>query len=404
MTIKGLWDYLQSKKAIECMKLVPRESFGGHRIAIDAGSFAFSLMMSARSKVVRTWTPISGRLNQDAITVIFYRLFFDEVLNLLGKGITPLFVFEHGKHPLKVNETNKREAERVSNLEEIEELYEKIRNDPFSRDQDRNIERLKSLEKNLKSFPSGIKDSLIELLIGVGIPCINCIGEVEAERVASILCICDVAMATFSRDGDCLAHGAPIQIKEMGFPIYTEDEAHETFIVVDRESMLDILDITSEQCTELCVCAGCDYNTNIPKIGFARSLDLIKKYGSIANFPESINRECLNYEECIGEFGMGNVEELVSEECLSFYNLTDWDSFSSLQVKVPENISQTLANLDLQHYEKTYRQKASLLPMAENYIHKTISSFEVDGDSYTTVEVNFPDNGEQYVKYTKSRR
>lgn len=402
MTIGGLWAYIE-KNAIICMHLTPQSAFRGYRIAIDTYSFCFRLMMNARAKIVNHWNFASGKVDQNAIDVVFYRLFMSELVQLLVIGITPIFVFEYGKHPLKTNENKRRELERIWTEERLEDLYNELRQDIFSRKNDKLVEELKSLEKNLKSFPPEVKENLFELLFSLGIPCIQCKVGVEAERVASILCMCDVAMAVYSRDGDCLAHGAPIQIKEIGPTIY-DNGPHDSFVVVDREALLETLALTSEEFTDLCICAGCDYNKNMKGVGFAGSLKYIRKYGNVSQFPSSINRECLRYEECLPEFGMAAVTNLISEECIDYYSITDWTSFECLSVKIPESVGMTLDKLGLVKYEQSYLEKVELLPEPQNYRHKQVSTFEVDGKIYTSVYISFPEEGEAYTKPVRARR
>jgi len=386
------------------MSLVPQESFRGYRIAVDAGSFCFRVMMRARSKVVASWNFLSGRVDEKVIEAAFYCGFMQEIIELTQKGITLVFVPEFGKHPLKKKENEKRERERLAALERIEELYSEIGQDVFSRANERLMKELRSLESNLKSFPPGVKENVCELLQGLGIPIVKCKKGVESERVASILCRYDIAAAVYSRDGDCLAHGAPIQIKEVGSLIFNDGIGRESFVAVDYHYLLELIELTSEQFTDVCICAGCDYNDNIPGIAFIGSLKYIRNYGTVDNFPPEKDRSCLLYEQCLPEFGLGELKDLVSNETLELEGITCWEDFACLQVDKDADCGEVLTKFGLNRYRNSYEQKRQQLPEAQDFVHRVVTKYEIEGEIIESAYVNFLEGAEPYVKTTRPRK
>lgn len=397
MTIKGQWDVI-SNDYIECMMNMVQTAFAGYRISIDMMAFSFVMMMSARSKVARNWNVAAAPVSQEAINTLFYRMFMTKVIALLEKGITPIFVFETGRHRLKQRVDVERAKEREDTANKIHNLRMEISRDLFSADSKNKIEELRRLESNLKSFPSEVKDNVFDLLFNLGIPCIRCKEGVEAERVASILCMTGIAVAVYSTDGDCLCHGAPIQIRSEGDIIYEDGFGQNSFLVVDRESLIELMNITSEQFTDIGICAGCDYNTNMYKIGYKRSLALIRKHGCVTNFPDTLDYSCLNYEECIKEFGIDNVKTLISDECLEYYGVSDWNDFSCCQVAKDRE----LQDYGLENLNDSYMKAVDILPKASNYQHKVIEMITTDDNDMQRVLINFPQGlTSPYVKQKK---
>jgi len=388
MTIKGLWDYVQ-RKAKEALQFVPCKSFSRTRVAVDMMGFCYPIMMDARFRVARNWDVVRSSIDEEAINPVYMRLFMNALISLLESGITPIFVFEFGRNPLKKKTDEKRTFEREYALERIATLRGELQADVFGHGNKRKVEELRKLEAQLKLFPKSVKEATFDLLVKLGVPTVRGKKGVEAERIASILCMVDVASAVYSPDGDCLAHGAPIQIRDRSKDIFTDGFGDRAFSVCDRTTLLELLDVTSEEFTELCVCSGCDYNENMKNIGFKKSLDLIYEHGSIENFPEKYDTTCLLHSSVLPAFGMASVDELVSEECVEYYNIKNWKSFS-LQIAVPKSIDGVLEKYKLTNFKDEFLQKAGDVPPANDYVHfETVGGF---------TQVNFPDGGVPFEK------
>jgi 5'-3' exonuclease len=80
--------------------------------------------------------------------------------------------------------------------------------------------------------------------------------------------------------------------------------------VVSTPHILYGLGLNQEQLRELCVMCGCDYNTNIPKVGPKKSYEVIKKYGTIDEFVKQTSTDvsCLNHEVCKNYLTPANIE------------------------------------------------------------------------------------------------
>lgn len=120
----------------------------------------------------------------------------------------------------------------------------------------------------------------------------------EAERFASQLCVRGIVDAVASEDTDVLAYGTPIFITK----INTTDE---TCVEIHHETLMETMNLTPDQFTDLCIMCGTDYNNNMKGVGPETSYKLLVDYGSIEEIEKIIdkktgspkyNSECLKYE------------------------------------------------------------------------------------------------------------
>jgi len=101
----------------------------------------------------------------------------------------------------------------------------------------------------------------------------------EAEAYSSYLCIHDKVSAVLSEDTDVLAYGAPLFLTKI-------DTLNDTVVCINYQKMLEELSMSKETFTDFCIMLGCDYNTNIPKIGPEKSYALMKLYKNIDDIKE----------------------------------------------------------------------------------------------------------------------
>lgn len=98
----------------------------------------------------------------------------------------------------------------------------------------------------------------------------------EAENYAAHLCKYGIVDAVLSEDTDVLAYGAPIFLTKI-------DTHEDTVVEINYAQILECTGMTSETFTDLCIMCECDYNSNIPLIGYEKSYALLKEHTSIEN-------------------------------------------------------------------------------------------------------------------------
>jgi len=215
--------------------------------------------------------------------------FLYKVIELLERGIIPVFVFD-GKPPdAKNNTLNKRNETRIKMKERIHELTE-IRNtikdspivDPYEfinsdddvveNEQIKEIKKLntkiRNIEKNILVVKKIHSEQVIEFLDSLGIPYLQAISE--SEEMCAFLQKKGFVDYVVTEDTDALTFGAKKVI--FGEKVY------------DLEIILRDLDLTFDSFIDFCILCGCDYTTTIPKVGPVNALKLIKKFHSIDNF------------------------------------------------------------------------------------------------------------------------
>lgn len=100
------------------------------------------------------------------------------------------------------------------------------------------------------------------------------LAPMEAETTCADLCRQGLVDAVLSEDTDVLAYGAPVFLSKI--ETYTGE-----CVSIQYDKVLEALDLTEAQFLDFCIMCGCDYNTNVPKVGPETAYRLIKKFGTI---------------------------------------------------------------------------------------------------------------------------
>ncbi|CAG9478772.1 endonuclease, putative [Plasmodium vivax] len=100
----------------------------------------------------------------------------------------------------------------------------------------------------------------------------------DAEKECAIQCSHEKDIVV-SDDTDALAFGAPNLIRF----IMNKKKRH----IINKDELLNELNINYEQFIDFCILSGCDYSAKIPGIGPVKAHEIIKKYKTIETFLES---------------------------------------------------------------------------------------------------------------------
>lgn len=133
----------------------------------------------------------------------------------------------------------------------------------------------------------------------------------EAENYASHLCKYGFVDAVLSEDTDVLAYGTPIFLTKMD---YIED----TVVEINYQKILEETGMTTETFTDLCIMCECDYNSNIPLIGYEKSYDLLKKYTRIEQVLEYLVT-CTKADKKTPKWTVDSFEVLKYERCRELF-------------------------------------------------------------------------------------
>jgi flap endonuclease-1 len=285
MGIKNLSKLLQ-KIAPNSISNIDYKSFHNTTIGIDASNILYQYIAALRSKGDDLTT--STGLITTHIYAILYR-----TIDLLKKGITPIYVFD-GKSPDIKNITieSRQDLKNKANIklkkimdEEIEIIqdYEKkIKTLKKDNDHIKITEELLDKQKELKIK----KGNIMKQTVSINKDIINDCKEIldlfnvkyieaseEADTQLAYMTKNNLIDYVISEDMDLLTFGCTKLIRNYS--------GKKDIKLIKLEDILDETELKQEQFVELCILLGCDYLDTIPGIGFNKAYTLIKKYGSI---------------------------------------------------------------------------------------------------------------------------
>lgn len=273
----------------------------GKRIAIDADGWMCTSMAISRRKVVNN----TDLLTQEVNMLEVRREWFMSTLNLiyacLDVNVIPIFVFD-GQAPIEKEATKEdRKNSRLAQKAKIDSIYSQLQ---ISVNKGPLIDMLHKELSNYIPFSLEDKELYKIVLKGIGIPCLNAVGE--GEQLCAALCIEGKVAAVLSKDTDNLVYGCPLVINKFNY--------NGTMQCVRFDQALNGLKLTQRQFVDLCIMSGCDYNTNMPGYAAIKSYNLIQKYGDIDNLPNTFNIECLKHKRCRDLFKFIDSSKLIKDE------------------------------------------------------------------------------------------
>ena len=287
MGIKGLHKVLQ-KYAPGCYQTKHLSEFAYQRIAIDISLYLYK------------YKAIAGDRWMDS---------FVYLINCLRKwNIHCVFVYDSKAPVEKLEEQQRRrqvrakQGDRVTELEQEIAVYEQG-GEPSERMIDickkegvvsllrqggqnggRQLIDLRLVKRKLETMRSQIisindddLEASREIFDMLQIPYIK--ATAEAEAYSSYLCIHGKVDAVLSEDTDVLAYGSPVFLTKI-------DTMSDTVVMITYKDVLSEMGMTKETFVDLCIMLGCDYNTNVPRVGPEKSLSLLKQHESIDNITE----------------------------------------------------------------------------------------------------------------------
>lgn len=338
MGIKNLNPYLK-KECPEAFKDIPYSYFKGKRIAVDSDNILMKLMSRSHKEVVNMTNVCAEEPDRKLILERWLGHIKDEILKFLKFGITLIFVFDGAYIDEKSATQLKRRSEKQKRINEASELKKKILETDILERTPQMITELRKKMHHLGSIKTEEKELIFKFLSQIGFPVLYATGE--GEKLCAMLCIEGKVDGVYSRDSDIVAMGCPMSLGEEAGWIYNP-VAQRTEMALKCTVFKPILrDLKMEYETflDLCIMSGCDFNSNIDRIGVSKSAKLLSKYKSIDNLPESYKdkKDILNHVRCREIFKREKTENICKSElildinrkpdCLSFlkeHNIEYW--------------------------------------------------------------------------------
>ncbi len=330
MGIQGLGTYLGKKVAPQYVKEVDIAAEGIKRVAIDGHQWLTSMMkVEWKQFYMSVSNPFEDVTDEQEREVMNSCLSsaLRYTSNWLEIGITPVWVLD-GPAPVEKNgkqvkrrETRARATERFNQLkEEIDESGDQNEEEPVGdwimdeELQSKEEQRRKAI--SYRQQENGLNprwvSELRDLLLSTGVPTVQAL--TEGEKVACLLWHEGKVDAVVSNDTDTLAYQCRRVITR---GVFSSEKS--MMPMYDLDYIQAQLGLTPVQFLDFCIACGCDYNTNIPKIGPVKVHELIRAHGSIDAFPSMYKKipmdvSVLNHVRCRELFSISPSEPLIRAE------------------------------------------------------------------------------------------
>ena len=287
---------------------------------------------------------------------------FINMISFLRKNdIHCLFIYDNGTVPEKIKEQENRRKVKENTKEKIFQIQMDIdeyeRNGYISEDlkefckknelykpisllsNKKNIicvERVRDKIEKMTRYDVKITERDIkltkELFNILDVPYLDAV--LEAETTCVDLYKRGLVDAVMTEDSDVLAYGGMILCKM--------DTENHTFMKINCEKILEETELNYDEFLDFCILCGCDYNSNIPKVGPVSAFKLIKEHRTIDKIEENTdyNVEILNYKRTRDIFK--NYKQIDIKR-ISFCGYPDFDRLREFLIK--NNINYNIETL-----------------------------------------------------------
>jgi 5'-3' exonuclease len=166
----------------------------------------------------------------------------------------------------------------------------------------------------------------------------------EAETMCSDLCRRGIVDAVLSEDTDVLAYGTPIFLNNINM-------SKNTCIRVLYHEVLENLNLTESQFTDLCIMCGTDYNKNIFRVGCEKAYRLLTQYNNIEGIAENtpLDISILNHirvREIFTEYEQYNITEIEYCGIPDFEELSYFFAINNIPLEI-ESLRRNFCNQNI---------------------------------------------------------
>jgi len=240
------------------------ENLSGKAVALDAYNALYQFLATIRQPDGTPLMDAMGRVTSH-LNGLFYR-----TINLLEKGIKPVYVFD-GKPPeLKAAELERRMKVREEAERKYVEALEKGE-----------LEEARLYAQQASRLSTSMVDDAKKLLDAIGVPWVQAPAEGEAQ--AAYMVAKGDAWAAASQDYDSLLYGAPRLVRNLTITGRRKLPRREEYVevkpeLIELDKLLKYYGITRQQLVYIGLLLGTDYNPGgVKGVGPKKALKLIKE-------------------------------------------------------------------------------------------------------------------------------
>ncbi len=305
---------------VQLRDILPRketelEELSGKRIAIDAFNALYQFLSIIRDR--ETGEPLrdsKGRVTSH-LSGLFYR-----TINLMEKGIRPVYVFD-GEPPVFKKKTIE---ERAKIREEMRERFEKAKAIG-------DVEEIRVTAQATAKLSEEMVEQAKELLTYMGIPWVQAPSEGEAQ--CAWLAKANKVYAAASQDYDSLLFGSPVLVRNLSITGKRKVPRKNLYIeikpqIIVLDEVLSVLKITREQLIMLGMVVGTDYNPGISGYGPKKALELVRNCRTLKDLLRKIDWE--------KQFIQEGMDVIPAEEIFEFFLNPPHEENVTIEFKPPQ--------------------------------------------------------------------
>lgn len=240
-------------KAPGAVKKEKVSRYRGWKVAIDASVLIYQTLTAVRYE--KELVNAEGESTSHIYGILY------KAVNMLEKGIIPVFVFD-GIPPDMKKEVLAKRKERKENAERLLAVAT-------------TAEDIARLSKQTVRATLYHIETAIEMLRHLGIPCISSPGEAEAYCVA--LQRAKLVDAIVTEDMDVLAFGGEVLLRSFITALVKNADV----IEIRLSKVLKEMKISYEEFVDMCILLGCDYCESPKGVGPKKAYEVIQECRSI---------------------------------------------------------------------------------------------------------------------------
>ncbi len=258
---------------LEAITIIELDNLNGKAIAFDAYNILYQFLSIIRGQDGKPLMDSRGRITSH-LSGLFFR-----TINLIERGIKPVFVFDGRPPELKKATIEEREEIR----KEAEALYK----EHFEKGE---LEEARKYAIRSAQLNEEIINSAKRLIELMGNPIVQAPSEGEAQ--AAYLALKGDVYASASQDMDSLLFGSPRLVRNLSIVGKRRLPGKKAYVEVKPEiiyldKMLNLLNINREELIDIGILVGTDYADGLYGIGPKKALKLIKEFGSVEKVLEN---------------------------------------------------------------------------------------------------------------------
>ncbi|KAH9387234.1 flap endonuclease-1, partial [Nematocida major] len=277
---------LLKEKAPKSVRNTQAEKCRGWRVAIDASMILYQSLVAIRHG-------IDSLTNKEGETTAHIYGIFYKTINILEKGIIPVYIFDGQAPELKEN-----------TLQERRDRKEKAEKDLEAAETEE--DREKYVKRAVRATKYHV-ESAQALLKAMGVPYET--APNEAEGYCAALNAAGYVDAVVSEDMDSLAFGGKMLLRNLLPSIMKKNVP---VMEICLETALKQTELEHTEFVDLCILLGCDYCKRPKGVGPKKAYELIQKHRTIEKIVEceslQIDADSWPYKEARNIFLLQRVD------------------------------------------------------------------------------------------------